>query len=156
MYTAGWRAVLNLVVEVIFPFYRGGNSNLLKMLPGRVEIRPKESTCWCRRLRFYPWSGRSSGEGNGSPLQYCCLENPTDRGAWWATVYGNARELDTTEWWNHYHSSFLLFSLTVSCRDTLINYMPVTCLFTTWVFIKHSLCINNRTGMPVYLSIQNE
>ena len=40
---------------MIFPFYRGGNSNLLKMLPGRVEIRPKESTCRCRRLRFYPW-----------------------------------------------------------------------------------------------------
>ena len=103
-----------------------------------------------------PGSGGSSGEGHGHPLQYCCLENPTDRGAWWATVYGSAKELDTTEWWNHHHSSFLLFSLTVSCRDTLINYMPVICVFTTWVFIKHSLYVNNRTGMPVYLSIPNE
>ena len=33
-------------------------------------------------------SGRSPGEGNGNPLQYSCLEEPTDRGAWWATVYG--------------------------------------------------------------------
>ena len=33
-----------------------------------------------------PGSGRSPGEGNGSPLQYSCLENPMDRGAWWATV----------------------------------------------------------------------
>ena len=33
-------------------------------------------------------SGRSSGEGNGNPLQNSCLENPTDRGAWWATVHG--------------------------------------------------------------------
>ena len=33
-----------------------------------------------------PWSGRSPGEGNGNPLQYSCLENPMDRGAWWATV----------------------------------------------------------------------
>ena len=35
-----------------------------------------------------PGSGQSSGEGNGSPLQYSCLENSMDRGAWWATVHG--------------------------------------------------------------------
>ena len=35
-----------------------------------------------------PGSGRSSGGGNGNPLQYCCLENPMDRRVWWATVYG--------------------------------------------------------------------
>ena len=33
-------------------------------------------------------SGRSPGEGNGNPLQYFCLENPMDRGSWWATVFG--------------------------------------------------------------------
>ena len=38
-----------------------------------------------------PGSGRSSGEGNGSPLHYSCLENPMDRGAWQATVNGIAR-----------------------------------------------------------------
>ena len=35
-----------------------------------------------------PGSRRSPGEGNGNPLQYSCLENPRDRGAWWATVHG--------------------------------------------------------------------
>ena len=35
-----------------------------------------------------PGLGRSPGEGHGNPLQYSCLENPVDRGAWWATVYG--------------------------------------------------------------------
>ena len=35
-----------------------------------------------------PGSGISSREGNGNPLQYSCLENPRDRGSWWATVYG--------------------------------------------------------------------
>ena len=35
-----------------------------------------------------PESGRSPGEGNGDPIQYACLENPMDRGAWWATGYG--------------------------------------------------------------------
>ena len=33
-------------------------------------------------------SGRSPGEGNGNPLQYCCLGSPMDGGAWWATVQG--------------------------------------------------------------------
>ena len=36
-------------------------------------------------------SGRSPGEGNGYPLQYSCLENPKDRGAWWAIVRGSAK-----------------------------------------------------------------
>ena len=38
-----------------------------------------------------PRSGRSPGVGNGNPLQYSCLENPMDRGTWWATVYGVAK-----------------------------------------------------------------
>ena len=38
-----------------------------------------------------PESGRSPGEGNGNPLQCSCLENPRDRGAWWATVHGVAK-----------------------------------------------------------------
>ena len=36
-------------------------------------------------------SGKSPGEGNGNPLQYSYLENPMDRGTWWATVHGLAR-----------------------------------------------------------------
>ena len=39
-------------------------------------------------LGLIPGSGRVPGEGNGNPLQYSCLENPMDRGAWWATVHG--------------------------------------------------------------------
>ena len=41
-------------------------------------------------------SGRSPGEGNGNPLQYSCLENPMDRGAWWTSVHEVAKELDMT------------------------------------------------------------
>ena len=37
---------------------------------------------------FSPWLGTSPGEGNANPLQDSCLENPMDRGAWWATVRG--------------------------------------------------------------------
>ena len=43
-----------------------------------------------------PGSGRSPGVGNGNPLQYSCLGNPMDRGAWWATVPGLTEELDMT------------------------------------------------------------
>ena len=42
-----------------------------------------------------PGSGRSSGEGNGSPIQYSCLGNPLDRGAWQVTILGIAKMSDT-------------------------------------------------------------
>ena len=51
----------------------------------------KESACNAGDLGSIPGSGRSPGEGNGNPLQYSCLENPMDRGAWQATVHGVAR-----------------------------------------------------------------
>jgi len=42
-----------------------------------------------RRSGFDPWAGKiPPEEGNGNPLQYSCLENSMDRGAWWATVHG--------------------------------------------------------------------
>ena len=44
-----------------------------------------------RNARLILGSGRSPGEGNGIPLQYSCLENPMDRGAWWATVHSVAK-----------------------------------------------------------------
>ena len=42
-------------------------------------------------MSLIPGSRRSPGEGNGNPLQCSCLENPTDRGTWWATVHGVAK-----------------------------------------------------------------
>ena len=56
----------------------------------------KECACNVGDPGSIPGSGRSPGEGNGSPLQYSCLENPMGRGAWGAAVHGVA-ELDTTE-----------------------------------------------------------
>ena len=52
--------------------------------PGGSE--GKVSACNAGVLGSIPGSGRSPGEGNGTPLQYSCLENPTDRGTWRATV----------------------------------------------------------------------
>ena len=53
-----------------------------------VAQRLKHLPCNAGDLGLIPGSGRSPGEGNGNPLQYSCLENPMDGGAWWATVHG--------------------------------------------------------------------
>ena len=64
---------------------------------GIWEISPsrwlsgKESTCTAGDTGSIPGLGRSSGVGNGNTLQYSCLENPMDRGAWQATVYRFAK-----------------------------------------------------------------
>ena len=62
--------------------------------PGGSEV--KASACNVGDPGSIPGSGRSSGEGNGNPLQYSCLENPVDGRACWVTVHGVA-ESDTTE-----------------------------------------------------------
>ena len=51
----------------------------------------KESTCNAGDLDLIPKSGISPGKGNGNPLQYSCLKNPMDKGAWRATVHGITR-----------------------------------------------------------------
>ena len=56
----------------------------------------KEPACNAGDAGSIPGSGRSLGEGIGNPLQYSCLGNAMDREAWWATVHGVAKELDTT------------------------------------------------------------
>ena len=57
--------------------------------PGGSEV--KESACNEGDIGSIPGSGRSPGEGNGNPLQYSCLENPMDGGAWWAIVHRVAK-----------------------------------------------------------------
>ena len=54
----------------------------------------KESACNVGHLGSIPGLGRFPGEGNGYPLQYSCLGNPMDRGAWQATVHEVTKELD--------------------------------------------------------------
>ena len=73
--------------------------------PGGAEV--KASTCNVGDLDSIPGSGRSPREGNGNPLQYSCLENPMDGGAWWATVHRSQR-VDTTKRL-HFHLYFLNF-----------------------------------------------
>ena len=72
----------------------------------------KESACQCRRgrkLGFSPRSGSSPGVGTGNPLQYPCLWNPMDRGAWWALVHGVA-ESDAIE---HAHTHTMVIEVLI-------------------------------------------
>ena len=60
-------------------------------MPGTGGSEGKESACSAGDPGFIPGSGRPPGEGNGNPLQYSCLGNRMDRGAWQATVYAVPR-----------------------------------------------------------------
>ena len=73
--------------RVIFSLFR--RNYTYRDFPGGADS--KVSAYNVGDVGLIPGSGRSSGEGNGNPLQYSCLENPVDRGAWWATVHGVAK-----------------------------------------------------------------
>ena len=68
-------------MKIIFELY-----NKYMGFPGSSD--GKESACNTRDPGLIPWLGRLPGEGNGHPLQYSCLENSMDRGAWRLIVHG--------------------------------------------------------------------
>ena len=76
--------MVDLDLSVLFRGFPGGSDS-------------KESACSAGDLASISGSGRSPGEGNGNQLQYFCLENPMDRGAWRATVHGGHKQSDMTE-----------------------------------------------------------
>ena len=79
--------LLDILVVVVTKYY-----HMLSIswgFPGGSDS--KESACSARHPSLIPELGRFPGEVNGYPLQYSCLENFTDRGAWWATVHGVAK-----------------------------------------------------------------
>ena len=77
---------------------------MLKHLKCQVVLMVKNSPASAEDVRdtgLIPGSGRSSGGGNGNPLQYSCLEISMNRGAWWAAAHGDCKELDMTERTEH-------------------------------------------------------
>ena len=86
-------------------------------------LLPGKSHGWRSLVGCSPWSQKSQtqrlhfhvslsciGEGNGSPLQCSCLENPRDGGAWWAAVYGVAQSWTQLKWLSSSSSSSAMFS----------------------------------------------
>ena len=83
----GWEALLekgmathSSILASLPPKKRGGSKKYLQCFPGGSS--GKASVYNAGDLGSIPGLGRSPGEGNGNPLQYYCLENPMDRGAW--------------------------------------------------------------------------
>ena len=106
----------------------------------------KESSCQCRRYKrwgFDPWVGKiPTRVGNGNPLQYSCLENSIDRGAWWATVYGVAK---SQTWLSHVHTCTLTpVSLSLSLTHTR-THLWLQCLSLS---LSHTHAHTNTHAYP--------
>ena len=90
------------------------------------------------RLHFY-FSLSCTGEGNGNPLQCSCLENPRDRGAWWASVYGAAQSRTRLKWLSSSSSSM------ATCLKTTFPMLPCG-----WVWPSDFVFIVEPTGDNIY------
>ena len=89
----------------------------------------KESACSTGDPGSIPGSRRSPGAGNGNPLQYSCLENPTDRGAWWSTINGVTKSQTwlnpfSTAWWHMGHKWVKLHKnyIGIKCIKVIYNF----------------------------------
>ena len=82
--SAGWRLCFVFCSFILITQSKVG-------LPWWLRWWSKESVCNAGDPGLIPGSGTSPGEGNGNPLQYSCLENQTDGGAWQTTVHGVAK-----------------------------------------------------------------
>ena len=111
-------AVLSLREESAFQsVFQGFNWIWAALLPAsQVALVVKNLTANAGDVRdadSIPESGRSPGRGHGNPLQYSCLENPMDRGAWWTTVYGVTKSQTRLKWLSmHAH----ILPILVGCR----------------------------------------
>ena len=98
------------------------------------------SACNSGEVGSIPGSGRSPGEGKGNPLQYSCLENPMDRGAWWATVHGVAKSRTRL---SDFTSLQCFFHWTVSNKSFL---QECELILMTYYLVMLGSCLDQRRG----------
>ena len=109
--------------------------------PGRLQSMGPEESDMTERLHFH-FSLSRIGEGNANPLQRSCLENPRDRGAWWAAVYGVAQ------------SRTLLKQLSSSSSRFVIVFLPrsthllISCLQSSFAVILKPKKIKSALHKP--------
>ena len=90
-------------------------------------------------MGLIPRWGRSLGEGNGNPLQYSCLGNPMDRGAWQATVHGAAKELDPT-----YTTTSVHQTRETQASPCLYQFPHFSCILFSHLFLERAhLCLSS-------------
>ena len=94
----------------------------------------EESSCSSRDLGSIPGLGRSPGEGSGNPLQYSCLGNTMDRGAWWATVHRVSKESHMTEHTQRDSWFILQCGTNLCCTTNWLTYTHIDILFLTILF----------------------
>ena len=81
-----------------------------------------------RDLGLIPGSGRTSGEGHGNLLQYSCLENPMDRGAWWAIDHSVTKSWTLQKWLSmHAHTHWCSWPWNHTLRATVLKYGSCPC-----------------------------
>ena len=110
-----WITVLRVILKSSGDPAEEGTMTFRASTMGVVEgmTSGKESTCQCRRPGFNPWVKKIPGEGSDNPLQYSCLGNPMDRGAWWATVHRLVKSLAQLS--SHTHTNTCSFLSLLSC-----------------------------------------
>ena len=126
--------------RISFQVLHGGFRNV--GFPGGSDS--KESACNVGDPGLIPGLGRSSGEGNGEPVQYSCLENSMDRAGWWTSVHGIANRQTQLKW------------LAVSLAYILHIY--VYTLYTyICIYVSESLCCTPGTTLKInYTSLQKK
>ena len=112
--------------------------HLLRGLPW--QLSGKESACNAGDTGSIPGSGRSPGKGNGNPLQYSCLENPTDRGAWCTIVHGVTKSQTRLSHWAH--TVAFTWSLT---RPTAPCSLPLPSLLPGFIIFSAALLFSRQT-----------
>ena len=99
------------------------------LIPGGSDR--KEPACTVGDPASIPVSGRFPGEGHGNRVQYCCLENPMDRGAWQAVVRGVRQEWVT----NTFTSLFRMISISISLTTKTLFQNNVTFMGSGWPYL---------------------
>ena len=101
----------------------------------------KETACQCWRLKrplFYPGSGRSSGRGHSNPLQYSCLEDPMDTGAWQARIHGIAQSWTWLERFSTQTCMYIKLSSVQSLSHVWLFVTPWTVAHQAFLSITNS------------------
>ena len=129
LYTKPWHSENTSAIYILL-LWIPSSYGIIRGFPGSSEV--KVSACNVGDPGSIPGSGRSPGEGNGNPLQYSCLENPMDRGTWWATVHGVAESRARLSDFTFTMGSLIFFFSVLTAK--LLGHCPwdtTACLWET-------------------------